>query len=249
LGTKRGAFTGATQRRIGRFELARDGTIFLDEVGELPAETQVVLLRVLQERKFERVGGNQPISVNVRVLAATNRELHALVEAGSFRRDLFYRLNVFPIQIPPLRERVEDIPLLVVYLIERYAKKAGKNIKNISKKTLSLFQNYDWPGNVRELQNVVERAVVLSDNDTFNVDKTWLRRESPRQPERLAAPEKMLGRIDVGREREIIEAALARTGGRIAGPHGAAVQLGIPRQTLDSKIKGLGIDKDRFKSG
>jgi formate hydrogenlyase transcriptional activator len=249
FGHEKGAFTGATQRRIGRFELAHDGTIFLDEVGELPAETQVVLLRVLQERKFERVGGNQPVSVNVRVLAATNRDLHALVETGSFRQDLFYRLNVFPIQIPPLRERVEDIPLLVVYLIERYAKKAGKNIKNISKKTLGLFQNYDWPGNVRELQNVVERAVVLSDDDTFSVDETWLRRESPRQPERLAAPEKMLGRMDLGREREIIEAALARTGGRIAGPHGAATKLGIPRQTLDSKIRSLGIDKNRFKAG
>jgi transcriptional regulator with GAF, ATPase, and Fis domain len=249
FGHEKGAFTDATQRRIGRFELARDGTIFLDEVGELPAETQVSLLRVLQEREFERVGGNQTISVNVRVLAATNRNLRALVEAGSFRQDLFYRLNVFPIQIPPLRERVKDIPLLAMYFIERYARKAGKDIKNISKKTRRLFDNYDWPGNIRELQNVVERTVVLSDDDTFSVDETWLRRQSPRQPERPAVPEGMLGRMDVGREREIIEAALARTGGRIAGAHGAAAKLGIPRQTLDSKIRSLGIDKERFKSG
>jgi PAS domain S-box-containing protein len=168
FGHEKGAFTGATQRRLGRFELAHEGTIFLDEVGELPAETQITLLRVLQEREFERVGGSQPISVDVRVLAATNRNLNAAVDSGSFRQDLFYRLNVFPIEIPPLRERSDDIPVLVEYLVERYAKKAGKKITHITKKTLELFQAYGWPGNIRELQNVVERTVVLSDGDTFS---------------------------------------------------------------------------------
>jgi PAS domain S-box-containing protein len=248
FGHEKGAFTGATQRRLGRFELAHQGTIFLDEVGELPAETQITLLRVLQERQFERVGGSQPISVDVRVLAATNRDLNAAVDSGSFRRDLFYRLNVFPIQIPPLRERIDDIPVLVEYLIERYAKKSGKRITSIRKSTLELFQAYDWPGNIRELQNVVERAVVLSDDDTFSVDQTWLeRKQSPESP-RSNLTEKGLLRLDANREKEIIEAALAETGGRIAGPFGAAAKLGIPRQTLDSKISILGINKNRFKS-
>jgi PAS domain S-box-containing protein len=248
FGHEKGAFTGATQRRLGRFELAQGGTIFLDEVGELQAETQITLLRVLQEREFERVGGSQPISVDVRVLAATNRDLTAAVDAGMFRQDLFYRLNVLPIQIPALRERIEDIPLLVEYLVERYAKKTGKKIKNIRKKTLELFQAYDWPGNIRELQNVVERAVVLSDSDTFSVDETWLKRQPAREGPRLSMPEKALGRVDADRERAIIEAALAESGGRVAGPSGAAAKLGIPRQTLDSKIASLGIDKNRFKS-
>ena len=248
FGHEKGAFTGATQRRLGRFELAHEGTIFLDEVGELPAETQITLLRVLQEREFERVGGSQSISVDVRVLAATNRNLNAAVDSGSFRQDLFYRLNVFPIEIPPLRERIDDIPMLVEYLVERYAKKAGKKITHITKKTLELFQAYGWPGNIRELQNVIERAVVLSDGDPFSVDESWLERKPPPESPRSSVVEKGLLRLDADREREIIEAVLSETGGRIAGPSGAAAKLGIPRQTLDSKISILGIKKNRFKS-
>ena len=249
FGHEKGAFTGATQRRLGRFELADGGTIFLDEIGELPAETQTALLRVLQEREFERVGGSHSVSVDVRILSATNRNLKAAVEAGAFRQDLFYRLNVFPIQVPSLRERVDDIPLLVEYLIERYAKKAGKKFRNIDKKTLALFQDYNWPGNIRELQNVVERAVVLCDSETFSVDQTWLQHELPHEPSpRLNIPSRGLGRLDETEERGIIEAALAETGGRVSGPSGAAALLGVPRQTLESKIASLGINKHRFKS-
>ena len=248
FGHEKGAFTGALQRHLGRFELADGGTIFLDEIGELPAETQSALLRVLQEREFERVGGSQPMSVDVRVLAATNRDLKAAVAAGTFRQDLFYRLNVFPIQVPPLRHRADDIHLLVEYLIDRYAKKAGKKIRKIEKKTLELFQTYKWPGNIRELQNVVERAVILCDGDTFSVDETWLIQESPREPRPLSAPPTRLLRLDEDQEREMIEAALAESKGRVAGPVGAAVKLGIPRQTLESKIANLGINKNRFKS-
>ena len=247
FGHEKGAFTGAVQRRVGRFELAHRGTIFLDEIGELPPETQITLLRVLQEREFERVGGGQPISVDVRVLAATNRDLNGAIDAGTFRQDLFYRLNVFPIQIPALRERGDDIPVLLEYFIERYAKKAGKRIRTISKKTLELFQAYDWPGNIRELQNVVERAVVLCDGEMFSVDETWLKRKLPRESP-LSMPASALGRLDAEQEKRIIESALAETGGRIAGPSGAAAKLGIPRQTLDSKIRTLGINKNRFKS-
>jgi len=242
FGHEKGAFTGALQRRLGRFELADGGTIFLDEIGELPAETQIALLRVLQEGEFERVGSSQPIFVNVRVLAATNRDLKAAVATGTFRQDLFYRLNVFPIQLPSLRERADDVPLLVEYLIERYAKKAGKKIRNIRTKTLELFQAYDWPGNIRELQNVIERAVVLCDSETFSVDETWLKREGQRREP--AVP--FIATL-VEREKEIIETALAVCRGRIAGPLGAAIKLGIPRQTLESKIKTLRIDKHRFK--
>ncbi len=248
FGHEKGAFTGALQRHLGRFELANGGTIFLDEIGELPAETQSALLRVLQEREFERVGGSQPISVDVRVLAATNRDLKAAVAAGTFRQDLFYRLNVFPIQVPPLRQRADDIPPLVEYLIDRYAKKAGKKIRKIEKKTLELFQTYKWPGNIRELQNVVERAVILCDDDTFSVDETWLIQESPREPRPLSASASRLLRLDEDQEREMIEAALAESKGRVAGPFGAAGKLGIPRQTLESKIVNLGINKNRFKS-
>jgi PAS domain S-box-containing protein len=248
FGHEKGAFTGASQRRLGRFELADGGTIFLDEIGELPAETQVALLRVLQEREFERVGGTQSVSVDTRVLSATNRDLGAAVAAGSFRQDLFYRLNVFPIQLPSLRERTDDIPLLVEYLIDRYAKKAGKKIRNIDKKTLALFQEYNWPGNIRELQNVVERAVVLCDTETFSVDATWLRRELPPEPYPLNPLPRGLGRLEETKEKEMIEAALAQTGGRVSGPSGAAVLLGVPRQTLESKIVNLGINKHRFKS-
>ena len=248
FGHEKGAFTGASQRHLGRFELADGGTIFLDEIGELPAETQSALLRVLQEREFERVGGSQSVSVDTRVLSATNRDLNTAVAAGTFRQDLFYRLNVFPIQLPSLRERADDIPLLVEYLIERYAKKAGKKLRNIDKKTLQLFQDYNWPGNIRELQNVVERAVVLCDSETFSVDETWLKREPTHQSLRLDPLSKGLGRLDVTKEKEIIEAALAQTAGRVSGPAGAAALLGVPRQTLESKIASLGINKHRFKS-
>jgi formate hydrogenlyase transcriptional activator len=244
FGYEKGAFTGASQRRLGRFELADGGTLFLDEVGELPSETQITLLRVLQERAFERVGGNQPISVDVRVIAATNRDLKAAVDSGTFRRDLFYRLNVFPIHMPPLRERVDDIPLLVEYLTGRYANKIGKKIGSIKKKTLELFQAYDWPGNVRELQNVVERAVILCDGDALVIDESWLQRELPRP----GFTHKGLTRPDVNQERELIEAALVECRGRVAGSDGAAAKLGIPRSTLESRIRSLQIDKHRFKS-
>jgi formate hydrogenlyase transcriptional activator len=244
FGHEKGAFTGATQRRLGRFELAEGGTLFLDEVGDLPAETQIALLRVLQEHRFERIGGNQSITANVRIIAATNRDLQAAIQAGTFRSDLFYRLNVFPIDIPPLRERREDIPLLVEYLIERYANKAGKKIKKIDKTTMGLFQTYHWPGNIRELQNVIERAVILCDGESLSVEEVWLQSES----QHAHAPAKGLGRLGARREREMIESALAETHGRIAGPNGAAAKLGIPRSTLETKIRSLRINKHRFKS-
>jgi formate hydrogenlyase transcriptional activator len=244
FGHEKGAFTGALQRRLGRFEAAHGGTIFLDEIGDLPAETQIALLRVLQEREFERVGSSHPITVDVRVLAATNRDLPAAVAAGTFRQDLFYRLNVFPIQLPSLRERVDDIPLLVEYLIERYAKKAGKKIRTIKKQTLELFQAYDWPGNIRELQNVIERAVILCESDTFAVEERWLKREVPLQ----AGPAVSLVAARAEHERALIEAALSECRGRMSGPAGAAAKLGLPRQTLESKIKALGIPLQRFKT-
>ncbi|HSD11476.1 MAG TPA: sigma 54-interacting transcriptional regulator, partial [Candidatus Binatia bacterium] len=243
FGHEKGAFTGALQRRLGRFESANGGTIFLDEIGDLPAETQIALLRVLQEREFERIGSNRPISADVRVLAATHRELKAAVKAGTFREDLFYRLNVFPLEIPPLRERKDDIPLLVEYMIARYARKAGKSIRNIGKRTLEAFRTYDWPGNVREIQNVVERAVILCDGETFVVDETWFTRETNASAEQSLSLPGSLARS----EREMIEAALAASRGRVSGPSGAAVRLGIARQTLDSKIKALNVDKHRFK--
>jgi formate hydrogenlyase transcriptional activator len=249
FGHEKGAFTGAFQRRMGRFESADRGTIFLDEIGELPAETQVTLLRVLQEREFERLGSNKPIAVDVRILAATNRDLKAAVAAGTFRSDLFYRLNVFPIQIPSLRERSDDIPLLVEYLIERYAKKSGKRIRNIQKRTIELFRMYDWPGNIRELQNVVERAVLLCDGDVFSVDESWLRQNARSQGRPASLPLRGLGRLEAEQERQLIEAALAATNGKISGPSGAAARLGIPRQTLESKIASLGINKGRFQVG
>jgi len=244
FGHEKGAFTGAIQRRLGRFEAAGGGTIFLDEIGDLPAETQVTLLRVLQEREFERVGSNVPISVDVRILAATNRDLKAAVSAGNFRQDLFYRLNVFPIVLPPLRERTGDIPLLLEYFIERYAKKVGKSIRRIRRNTLELFESYDWPGNIRELQNVVERAVLLCDSDSLSVDAAWLKQQARLSTQSSVEP-LSLGRLDPSREREIIEAALSESSGRISGPSGAAAKLGIPRQTLESKMARLGINKTR----
>jgi PAS domain S-box-containing protein len=245
FGHEKGAFTGAIQRRLGRFELAEGGTIFLDEIGELPAETQIALLRVLQEHEFERVGGTGPIRTNVRVIAATNRDLQAAIASGSFRSDLFYRLNVFPIEVPPLRERREDIPVLVEYFIDRFARKAGKAISSVNKRSLELLKSYPWPGNIRELQNVIERSVIVCDTENFSVDESWLSRQPPRT-EPKSRPE--LSRTLVDREKEMIEAALRESGGRVSGPSGAAVRLGIPGSTLDSKIRSLRIDKNRFKS-
>src|SRR6202171_320715 len=244
FGHEKGSFTGATQRRLGRFESADGGTIFLDEVGDLPAETQISLLRVLQEREFERVGGSQTVSVDVRVIAATNRDLTSAVAEGTFRQDLFYRLNVLPIRLPSLRERISDISLLVGYLIDRYAQKAGKKIRNIDKKTMELFHAYDWPGNIRELQNVVERAVILSEGETFFVDESWLTRVTPK----LAATSVPLVADLAEHEREMLEAALRQSEGIVGGPTGAAVKLGIPRQTLESKIRKLGINRYRFRT-
>jgi len=245
FGHEKGAFTGATQRRLGRFELAEGGTIFLDEVGELPAETQIALLRVLQEHEFERVGGTGSIRTNVRVIAATNRDLQAAIAAGIFRGDLFYRLNVFPIEVPPLRERREDIPVLVEYLIDRYARKAGKSIRGVNKKSLELLQSYPWPGNIRELQNVIERSVIVCDTENFSVDESWLSRQPPASESKS---QQELTRMIAAQEKEMIEAALRASGGRVAGPSGAAAKLGIPGSTLYSKIGSLKIDKTRFKT-
>jgi PAS domain S-box-containing protein len=245
FGHEKGAFTGATQRRLGRFELAEGGTIFLDEIGELPAETQIALLRVLQEHEFERVGGTGSIRADVRVIGATNRDLQAAIAGGTFRSDLFYRLNVFPIEVPPLRERKEDIPVLVEYFIDRYATKAGKRILGINKKSLELLQSYPWPGNVRELQNVIERSVIVCDTENFSVDESWLSRP-PLASEATGQLE--LSRRLAAQERELIEAALRESGGRVSGPSGAAAKLGIPGSTLETKIKSLKIDKNRFKT-
>jgi len=243
FGHEKGAFTGAAQRRLGRFEAADGGTIFLDEIGELPLETQIALLRVLQDKRIERVGSNQSVFVDIRVLAATNRDLNAAIAVGTFRLDLFYRLNVVPIEIPSLRERKDDIPLLVEYLIDRYAQTAGKKIRKMERKTLELFEAYDWPGNIRELQNVVERAVILADGETFSVDETWFVKGN-KEPVGSTVP---FADEVAQREKELIEAALKESKGRVSGPSGAAARLGIPRQTLDSRIKLLGIDKYRFK--
>jgi transcriptional regulator with GAF, ATPase, and Fis domain len=244
FGHEKGAFTGATQQRLGRFELANGGTIFLDEVGELPAETQIALLRVLQEHEFERVGGTRRIRADVRVIAATNLDLHAAINAGSFRSDLFYRLNVFPLEIPSLRERRVDIPLLVEYFIDRYARKAGKSIKRVNKKTLELLQSYPWPGNIRELQNVIERSVILCETEIFSIDENWLPQQPPlTQPGNLTELPQAL----VAQEKSMIEQALKESRGRVSGPTGAAVKLGIPRSTLESKLRSLKIDKNRFK--
>jgi len=238
FGHEKGAFTGALQRRVGRFEAADGGTLFLDEIGDLPMETQIALLRVLQEREFERVGSNHPITVDVRLIAATNRDLPAAVAAGSFRQDLFYRLNVFPIAVPPLRERAEDIPLLVEYFVARFAKGTGKKFRQISKGTLEILSAYAWPGNIRELQNLVERAVIVSESDRFTVEESWFKRA----PANSAQLQEGLSAL-TSREVEMIEAALVESHGRISGPSGAAAKLGIPRQTLESKIRRFGIDR------
>ena len=247
FGHEKGAFTGATQRRIGRFELADGGTIFLDEVGELLPDTQAALLRVLQEREFERLGGNQPIHVDVRVVTATNRNLEAAVSNGSFRQDLLYRLNVFPIEVPPLRERKDDILMLVEYFVQRYASRAGKSICSIDKKTVDLLHCYEWPGNIRELQNVIERSVILCSGEVFSVDESWLSKGSSGAASRIQTPVPLKVEAEPRSEREIIEAALAESRGRVSGPSGAAARLGIPSSTLDHRIKALQIDKARFK--
>jgi PAS domain S-box-containing protein len=244
FGHEKGSFTGALQRRLGRFELAEGGTLFLDEVGELPLETQITLLRVLQEREFERVGGSQPIRADVRVIAATNRDLETAISTGAFRRDLYYRLNVFPIEIPTLVERKEDIPMLVEYFIDRYSRKAGKKIRSIDKNTLELLQSYSWPGNIRELQNVIERSVIVCETETFSVDPSWLNVDSSR-PRSANQP---LARLSTAQEKQRIEAALAESEGRVSGPSGAAGILGIPASTLESKIRSLKINKFRFRS-
>ncbi len=244
FGHEKGAFTGATQRHMGRFELADGGTIFLDEVGELPPETQVALLRVLQEHKFERVGGIQTIQTDVRVIAASNRNLHSAIAGGSFRSDLFYRLNVFPIEIPPLRERSEDVPSLVDYFVRRFAKRLGKKIRRVDARTLDLLQSYTWPGNVRELQNVIERSIILSETENLLMEESWF---TPGSYETASSGQPLPWKL-LQSEKEIIEATLAETRGRVAGSSGAAAKLQIPPSTLESKIRSLKINKYRFKS-
>ena len=244
FGHEKGAFTGAMQQRLGRFEMAAGGTIFLDEVGELPVETQIALLRVLQEREFERVGGTRSIQTDVRVIAATNRDLRAAIAAGIFRSDLFYRLNVFPIDIPPLRERQEDIPVLIAYFIDRYARKAGRKITGIGKQSLDLLRSYSWPGNIRELQNIIERSVILCESESLSIDESWLSLEHPAKE---ATNQLELSQRLEAQEREAIEAALRECHGRVSGPLGAAVKLGMPRSTLESKIRSLNIVKNRFR--
>ncbi len=247
FGHEKGAFTGATQRRLGRFEMADRGTIFLDEVGELLPETQAALLRVLQEREFERVGGGQPVHVDVRVVAATNRDLNAAVANGTFRQDLLYRLNVFPIEMPPLRERKGDILILVGYFVQRYANRAGRKIRSIEQETLDLLQSYDWPGNIRELQNVIERSIILSSTDVFSVDELWLSKSTPPQASRAETSPAL--NVEPRSEREMIEAALAETRGRVSGPSGAAAKLRVPPSTLETWIKSSKINKHQFKFG
>ena len=245
FGHEKGSFTGAVQRRLGRFELAEGGTIFLDEVGELPMETQIALLRVLQEHEFERVGGTRTIRTNVRVIAATNRDLQAAIATGTFRSDLFYRLNVFPIEVPPLRERREDIPMLVEYFIDRCARNVGKNIRGIEKKSLDLLQSYSWPGNIRELQNVIERSVIMCETENFSLDETWI----PQQP--VASESKSQSGFThklAAQEKDMIESALRASEGRVFGASGAAAMLGMPRSTVESKIRSLRINKNRFKT-
>jgi len=243
FGHEKGSFTGALQRKVGRFELAEGGTLFLDELGEIPSEIQVALLRVLQERRFERVGGTQSIPTDVRVIAATNVDLDAAMNAGAFRRDLFYRLNVFPIEVPSLRERREDIPLLVEYFIGRFATQAGKRFSRIHKKSLDLLKSYDWPGNIRELQNVIERSVIVCDTKEFSVDEHWLASPAHAKRPKLRTLDEQL----IGEERKLIEAALSESGGKVSGSSGAAVKLGMPATTLYSKIQSLKIDRRRFK--
>ena len=243
FGHEKGAFTGAHQRRPGRFELANGGTIFLDEVGELLPEMQIALLRVLQEREFQRVGGTQTIRCDVRVVAATNRDLHAAVAEGTFRSDLFYRLNVVPLEIPPLRERKADIPTLVEFFIDRFARRAGRKIRTVDSHSLRWLQSYSWPGNIRELQNIVERSVILCDTEQFSIDAGWLSGEGAAS----TSTETTLPRRSGAQEKDRIKAALAESNGRVSGPAGAAELLGMPASTLESRIRALRINKFAFK--
>jgi formate hydrogenlyase transcriptional activator len=240
FGYERGAFTGAIQRHVGRFEAANGGTIFLDEIGDVPPETQIALLRVLQEREFERVGSPRAIPVDVRVLAATNRDLDSAIENGTFRSDLLYRLNVFPIHMPPLRDRPGDVTLLARHFMRQFAASNEKKIENIEPRTLDRLKSYDWPGNIRELQNVVERAVILCEGGTLSIDEAWLR---PRKTSNVTALDEALS----SQQREMIEAALYQSRGRIAGARGAAEMLGLPRTTLEYQIRALRINKHKFK--
>jgi formate hydrogenlyase transcriptional activator len=238
FGHERGAFTGAIAQTTGRFQMADRGTLFLDEIGDLPLELQPKLLRVLQEKQIERLGGSRTLPVDARIIAATNQKLWPMVQEGKFRADLYYRLNVFPITVPPLRERKDDIPLLLEHFLSHYTSKIRKNIKHIGKSTVELLQTYDWPGNIRELQNIMERAVIVSETETLFVDERWLHCTS-------TAPWLSRDELSVPAEHEVkmIEAALAESHGRISGPSGAATKLRMPRQTLESKIRRLGINK------
>jgi formate hydrogenlyase transcriptional activator len=229
---------------MGRFQLAHKGTLFLDEIGDLPLHLQPKLLRVLQEQEFERLGSGRPIKVDVRVVAATNQELLTMVQDRQFRADLYYRLNVFPICLPPLRDRSSDIPSLVRHFVGKYSQQLQRNIEYIPDEVMDVLERYEWPGNIRELQNVVECAAILCEGNTFSIDETILKREILQR----SNPAVPLVMTIADREREIIEAALAECGGQVAGPKGAAAKLGIPRQTLDSKIANLNIDKLRFKN-
>jgi formate hydrogenlyase transcriptional activator len=242
FGHEKGAFTGALQRRAGRFELARGSTLFLDEVGDLSLDVQAALLRVLQEGTFERVGGTETLRTDARLVAATNRQLEREVEEGRFRRDLYYRLAVFPIAVPPLRERADDIPILVEYFAARHGAALGKRFRRVDRRTMETLVRYDWPGNVRELENVIERAAILSDGDRLVLDVSALGASAPASPERRATSLK-------SQERRAIEEALRRTRGRVSGPRGAAALLDLPSTTLESKIQKLRIDKHRFQSG
>jgi len=243
FGHEKGAFTGAVSRRVGRFELADGGTLFLDEVAELPQEVQVALLRILQEGEFERVGGMQTLHTNARVIAATNRNLEQEVAAGRFREDLYYRLNVFPVHVPPLRERREDIPVLVEYFASRYGARIGHSIRRIDRRSLERCRAYDWPGNIRELQNVIERATILADGDLLTIEPGMLAGRLGEESSGGAA----LPRDLAAHERQRIETALEASRGQVSGGAGAAARLGIPATTLESKIKRLGIDKYRYK--
>ena len=242
FGHEKGSFTGAQQRRHGRFELADEGTIFLDEVGELTPEVQVLLLRVLQERVFERVGGNEPVSVDVRVLAATNKDLLAAIATGTFRADLFYRLNVFPIAVASASRSEAGYPYSGASLCQSIRCENGKEDSPIEGGTMEMLQAYHWPGNIRELENVIERSLILGEGETFSVDVAWL---VPHLPQKEPGP--LLGKI-IEYERDIIERALQESRGTVSGRSGAASRLGIPSTTLESRIKALKIDKHRFKS-
>ena len=235
FGHEKGAFTGAVSKKIGRFELANGGSIFLDEIGDLPINLQIKLLRVLQENEIDRVGGIKSIKVDVRVIAATNRNLDKAIQKNEFREDLFYRLNVFPIRIPPLRERKEDIPLLVKHFIAKYSTRVGKNVETVTQQVIDQLVNYNWPGNIRELENIVERAVVLSSGKNLIIGD-WLKQEITNNDNEILSLEEV--------EKQHIEKILELTNGRVSGDSGAAKILDINPQTLVSRIKKLGIKRE-----